>query len=163
MKMPRDKVKDKDKGKDDIEREFVWKDGKEVSAALSPDGKTVAAAGKDVVCFFDVITGQERRYEHPTNVKPQFLFRTQSIKFSADGSRIALVGGEGKIRILAVADGRRIAEFATKSRRPDRPGLFAGWPDLAHDFIQPTCVRLGGRHRPDGSPAGSRDLPLFTR
>ena len=135
MKMPRDKGKDKDKGKDDIEREFVWKDGQEVNAALSPDGKTVAAAGKDVVCFFDVTTGRERRYQHPTNVKPELLFRTLSVKFSADGSRIALVG-HGKVRVLAVKDGRRIAEFATtKGAPPDRAGLFAGRPDVAHDFI----------------------------
>jgi WD domain, G-beta repeat len=116
LKAPRGKVKEKDKRKDDVEREFVWKDGKDVHAALSPDGKTVAAAGQDVVCFFDVITGRERRYTHPTNVKPGFLFRTESVKFSADGSRIALAGSEGKIRILAVKDGRRIAEFVTKSR-----------------------------------------------
>src|SRR5580693_5168204 len=86
------------------------------SMPRSPDGKPVAAAGKDIVCFFDAITGKERRYAHPTNVKPEFLFRTQSVKFPADGSRIALVGSEGKVRILAVKDGRRIAELATKSR-----------------------------------------------
>ncbi len=118
LKVSSDKAKEKGNRKDDIEREFVWKDGAEVSAALSPDGKTVAAAGKDVVCFFDVLTGRERRYPSPTNVKLEFLFRTQSVKFSADGSRIALVGSEGKIRVLSVKDGRRIAEFATKSHRP---------------------------------------------
>jgi WD40 repeat protein len=116
LKVSGDKGKDKDKGKDGVEREIVWKEGAEVTAALSPDGKTVVAAGKDVVCFIDVSTGRERRYAHPTNVKPELLFRTQSVKFSADGSRIALVGGGGKIRVLAVRDGRRIAELATKSR-----------------------------------------------
>lgn len=117
LKVRRDKSKDKDKGKHDVEREFVWKDGNEVSATLSADGKTVAAAGKDVVCFFDVITGQERRYSYPAEVNSGLLFRTQYVKFSVDGSRIALVGSDGKIRILAVKDGRRIAEFATKSHR----------------------------------------------
>jgi WD40 repeat protein len=106
-----------EKTKNEVEREFLWKEGAEVSAALSPDGKTVVAAGNDVVCFFDVITGGERRYGHPTDVKPEFLFRKQSVKFSADGSRIALAGGEGKVRIVAVKDGRQIAEFATKSKR----------------------------------------------
>ncbi len=105
------------KRKNDIEREFLWKEGSEVSAALSPDGKTVAAAGKGVVFFYDVVTGRERRYEHPTDVGPQFLIRLQSVKFSPDGSRVALAGGEGKVRVLAVKDGRRVAEFATKSRR----------------------------------------------
>ena len=116
MKVSRDKVQAEDKRLADVEREFVLKAGNEVIAALSPDGKTVVAAGKDHVCFFDVITGQERRYERPNNVKPEFLFRIQAIKFSADSSRIALVGSEGKVQILAVKDGRRIAEFATKSR-----------------------------------------------
>ncbi len=116
LRVNKDLVKENDKRKDDIEREIVWKDGDEVNAALSPDGKTVAAAGKDVVCFFDVITGEVRRYQHPTNVEPEKLFRIQSVKFSPDGSRIALVGSEGKIRVLAVKDGRRIAELATKSR-----------------------------------------------
>jgi WD40 repeat protein len=116
VKAPKEKIKDRDPRKDNVEREFIWKDGKDVHAALSPDGKTVAAAGSDVVCFFDVITGRERRHTYPTNVKAEFLFRTQSIKFSADGSRIVLAGGDGKVRILAVKDGRRLAEFATKSR-----------------------------------------------
>jgi WD40 repeat protein len=109
----KDKAKDKDNVMDEIEREFVWKDGKEVRAALSPDGKTVAAAGKDVIYFIDVKTGKERRHEHPTNVEPELLFRTMSVKFSADGSRIALIGAGGKIRVLAVKDGRQIAELAT--------------------------------------------------
>jgi WD40 repeat protein len=115
LKVSKGLIKENEKRKEDIEREIVWKDGNEVTAALSPDGKTVAVAGKDVVCFFDVMTGEERRYEHPTNVEPEKLFRTQSVKFSPDGSRIALVGSEGKIRILAVKDGRRIAELAIKS------------------------------------------------
>jgi WD40 repeat protein len=100
--------------KDEVVRDFVWKDGDGVSAALSPDGKTVAAAGKDVVCFFDVTTGAVKRYPHPTNVKPELLFRTQSTKFSADGTRIALVGNKNNVRILAVKDGRRLAELTLK-------------------------------------------------
>ncbi len=118
LKVPRIRVKDWAKRKENVEREFVWKEDNEVSATLSPDGKTVAAAGKNIVCFFDVIIGRERRHEHPTDVKPKFLFRSQSLKFSADGSRIVLVGNEGKIRILAVKDGRRIAEIDTKSGSP---------------------------------------------
>ena len=107
----------KDKRKDDIEREFVWKEGEQVSAALSPDGKTVAAAGQDVVCFFDVVNGKERRYRYPTDVKPELFIRIQSLKFSPDGARIVLVGSDSKVRILAVKDGRRMAEFSAKSRR----------------------------------------------
>ena len=110
------RTKDKEERKNDVEREFVWKDGDEVSAALSPDGTTVAAAGKDVVCFFDVATGGERRYLYPTDVKPGFIFRTESVKFSADGSRVAVVGGDGKVRVVAVKDGRRVAAIATKTR-----------------------------------------------
>lgn len=117
LKPRADGAGDKDERKDEVEREFIWKDGNSLSAALSPDGNTVAAAGQDVVCFFDVTTGQERRYRHPTATRPELLSRTQSVKFSADGSRIVLDGGEGKVRILAVKDGRRIAEFTTKSHR----------------------------------------------
>jgi hypothetical protein len=135
------KVKDKDK-RGEVEREIVWKEGDAVTAALAPDGKTVAAAGQGLVCFFDVTTGRERRYKHPTDVKPEFLFRTQSIKFSPDGARIALVGQEGRVRILAVQDGRRIAEFATGRRSPT--GL-AFSPDgqtlLTASFNAPVCVQ----------------------
>jgi WD40 repeat protein len=98
-----------------VEREFVWKGGNEVSAALSPDGTTVAVAGKGVICFYDVLTGQERRHDHPTSVKEDFLIRIQSVKFSLDGSRLALVGDGGKVRILSVPDGRRLAEIDTKA------------------------------------------------
>ena len=43
-------------------------------------------------------------------------FPSPSVKFAADGSRIALVGDEGMVRIVAVKSGRRIAEFPTRSR-----------------------------------------------
>jgi WD40 repeat protein len=108
-KVSGNRAKDWARRRDNIVREFVWKEGSEVSAALSPDGKTVVAAGKNLVCFLDVMTGRERRHEHSTNVKQG------SVKFAADGSRVALVV-EGKVRVLAVKDGRPIAEFATRSR-----------------------------------------------
>ncbi|HYV38592.1 MAG TPA: WD40 repeat domain-containing protein [Gemmataceae bacterium] len=115
VKLTKETAKKMDKLKDNVEREFIWNLGDEVHAALSPDGKTVVAAGNNVVCFYDVLTGKERRYEHPTNIGLELVFRMQSVKFSLDGSRIALVGSGGKIRILSVQDGRRIAEFAVKS------------------------------------------------
>ena len=102
--------------KNEVVREFAWKDGDRASAALSPDGRTVAAAGKNVVCFFDVATGAVRRYQHPTDVDPEAVFQTQSVKFSADGSRIALVGNRDTVRIVSVKDGQRLAQVALKSR-----------------------------------------------
>src|SRR5258708_32198802 len=94
-----------------MELEFVWMEGRDVTAVLSPDGKTVAATGNDVVCFFDVTSGRERRYEQSTKRYLGRLVHAPSIKFSADGSRIAFEWSEGKVRILDVKDGRRVADF----------------------------------------------------
>jgi WD40 repeat protein len=141
LKVRRDSAGDKDKRKDDVEREFVWTDGNTLSAALSPDGSTVAAAGQNVVCFFDVTTGRERRYQYPTAAQRDLPFGTQPVKYSADGSRVVLDGGWGKVRILAVRDGRRVAEFATK---PHHLSGLALSPDgqtlLTTSFNEPAYV-----------------------
>ncbi|MFL5242362.1 MAG: WD40 repeat domain-containing protein [Gemmataceae bacterium] len=92
-------------------REFVWENREEVSVALSPDGRTVAASSWDnVVCFFDVAAGKKRRYQFkPPWVTPTLPF--SCAKFSPDSSRLVIVGIDGMLRVLAVADGRVLAEI----------------------------------------------------
>jgi len=92
-------------------REFVWKNKEEVVVALSPDGRTVAASSwNNLVCFFDVVTRKERRYQfNPPRGTPTLPF--SCVKFSPDGSRLVIVGVDGMLRVLAVADGRVLAEI----------------------------------------------------
>lgn len=91
-----------------ILREFVWKEGKQVLASLSPDGRTVAAAGGDVVCFLDVASGKEQRYTYPPRGE---AFHPIFVKFAADGARIVVVGEPATLRVVAVGDGRLLAEI----------------------------------------------------
>lgn len=105
----------REKGKDVVERAFLWKENTDFHAALSPDGKTVAAVGEEVVCFLDVATGHERRHAHTIDGRPT-VFRTESVKFSPDGARLALVGSDGTMRVLSTNDGRRVGQVATRSR-----------------------------------------------
>ncbi len=85
-----------------------------MSAALSPDGKTVAAAGNGLVCFFDVGTGQEKCYRYPTSEKPRWWNQASNVKFSADGSRIALVGEDSKLHVFTVKGRAGIAELVAR-------------------------------------------------
>jgi WD40 repeat protein len=98
-------------------REYIWKEGGEVSAALSPDGRTVAAAGSKAVYFIEVASGKERRLEFGTQ-KRDLPFSTTSLKFSPDGSKVVLIGNGGTLRILSVKNGELLAEIAENAAQP---------------------------------------------
>jgi WD40 repeat protein len=93
---------------DKVLREFLWKEGETVRASLSPDGRTVAAASGDVVCFLDVASGKEQRYTFP---KVGSAFRPIYLKFSADGSRVVVVGDPSTLRVVSTSDGSLRAEI----------------------------------------------------
>jgi WD40 repeat protein len=95
-------------------REFFWKDDNgdnTISAALSPDGRTIAAANwSNLVCFFDIATGDERRYRfRPPWGIPTFPLCW--VKFSPDGLRLVIAGVDGLLRVLSLADGRVLVEI----------------------------------------------------
>lgn len=88
-------------------RQIAKKGKEELSAALAPDGKTVAVADKEGLSFMDVDTGKERRY--PIAAKKRDVFSGCDLKFSLDSSRLALVGSRGTARVGAWVSGSRLA------------------------------------------------------
>lgn len=92
---------------DEILRTFPWEVSNTVSAALSPDGRRVVAAGGEVICFLDVTSGKVRRHAFP---KPDQTFRPTLVKFAADGSRVVVVGDPATLRVVSV-EGRLLAEI----------------------------------------------------
>lgn len=100
---------------DRVLREIPGEGKNEFRAALAPDGNTVAVAGKEGISFVDVDTGRQRRYPFDATKRETF-FSGGGLKFTPDGSRLALVGGGGTVNILAVADGRLRQEIKTGER-----------------------------------------------
>jgi WD40 repeat protein len=88
---------------DKVVRTFIWTEGDKVSASLSPDGRTVAAAVGDTVRFLDVGTGKQRRFVLSKRGED---FRPIFVKFAPDGSRVVVIGDPATLRVVSVADGR---------------------------------------------------------
>jgi WD40 repeat protein len=130
-----------DRARDKVIRQITWEGGNEVQAGLSPDGRTVAAAGNNVVSFYDVDSGEERRYRYGTE-RPTLLFTTSRLKFSADGSRVVVISGRGVLRIVSARDGRLLAEI--EAQPEGRVTGAALSPDgktlLSCGFAQPLSV-----------------------
>lgn len=90
---------------------FPWTEGDKVSAAIAPDGSTVATASwKNQVCLYDVTTRKKRRYVFPEPWGSPTL-PYACVKFSPDGSRFVLVGVDGLLRMVSVKDGRVLSEI----------------------------------------------------
>lgn len=77
------------------------------SAAISPDGRTVAAsAGDGAVCLFDATTGKRIR---------ELLGREEvgfRLTFSPDGKRLTAAAADGAVQTWEVASGKRVGVTA---------------------------------------------------
>jgi WD40 repeat protein len=92
-------------------RRFRYKKGAPVAGALSPDGRTLAVAGNGLLRVLDVDSGKERSFKVPTKrygPAQDPYFRTDCVKFSPDGSRVAVLGDDKKLRVVSVVDGWQI-------------------------------------------------------
>ena len=93
--------------------------------ALAPDGKTLYAAGGNLIWRWNMETGE--RLQEP----PGHAGRILRLVFSPDGSRVASTGADGALRVWDAATGRAL--HARKVMDPDGPPIFS--PDgrlLAH-------------------------------
>jgi WD40 repeat protein/serine/threonine protein kinase len=93
-------------------RERLWQAPNPVeyanAAALSPDGKRFAVAGKESAAILSL--------DHP-EVLQRFALAAPAyaLAFSPDGARLALGGGGGVVRVFSVADGRERVHFSPTS------------------------------------------------
>lgn len=97
-------------------------EGKIFAVALSPDGKTVAAAGWTTspdksysVYLFD---RESRRYLRRIPGHSDIIY---NLRFSPDGAQVAAVQRKGGLRISQVSDGRLL--FADSITTSDRTGI----------------------------------------
>jgi WD40 repeat protein len=107
-------------------RELVWQKGGRINAALSPDGKTAVVIGEEAsgaqpaapgkpargMCMLDVDTGKERWQPLTMSGRNVSLpWVTTSLKFSPDGSRMALLTDKNVAVILSARDGSLVSEI----------------------------------------------------
>jgi len=86
------------------------------TVAVAPDAQRVAAAGRDGVLVWDVISGEEKlRLKHGSSL-------TSAVLFSPDGQWILTGGWDNKVRIWAAENGSLRA----------RIGWFGGYDRLAY-------------------------------
>ena len=119
--------------------------------ALSPDGKTLAVAGR-VVQLWQTATGQRIGTALPAADDGRY----QAVAFSPDGTTLATLGADGTARIWDVATRQQIGAPLTV----DRPGTSGGAVAFSPDGR--TLVTVGARgqirlwsvatHRPIGRP-----------
>jgi len=118
--------------------------------AISPDGKTVAAAGRDTVAFWDVASGKPIRQ---IVVDESDL---RKIAFSPDGRTLATAGAD---RIMSGTPGRdwrvRLWEVATGRELHSQPGH--------RSFIQSLAVFPNGKTVASACWSGGWDKPSTIR
>src|SRR5262245_9358850 len=74
------------------------------SVAFSPDGKSLASAGRDSVCVWEAATGKQL-----LEVKADY--GPTAVAFSPDGKAIAVGLWDGGVRVLAAATGQQRVEL----------------------------------------------------
>lgn len=77
------------------------------NVAYSPDGKRLAIISGKTATVFDVQSGVERF------TLPAFTSEAIEVRFSSDGTHLALASNDGWVRICDSATGKQIIEFTT--------------------------------------------------
>lgn len=107
--------------------------GAGLAAGFSPDGRLVAVLDRDQVRLVEVSTNRVRRTMAVPDVPldgKDVRFTAGRVRFSRDGSRLAVFGSCYRVWVWAVADGELLFED-----RGDRTNLYSDvWPgDLSPD------------------------------
>jgi RNA polymerase sigma factor (sigma-70 family) len=82
------------------------------SAALSPDGTTLATASEHAITLWDLATGRPRHRLYGADIAPCFSPNQTFVCFSPDGKRLASLGGWDADRFPVIGRGSRKTEPA---------------------------------------------------
>src|SRR6185369_8180451 len=107
------------------------------SAAVSPDGKVIAAGGGGRVVLWDAATGKQlRRLDlPPTGVTP--------LAFSPNGRTLATGSGDNLVRLWDAASGKLLRQLVGHEGPPD-PRYYT-LPGLYHIAFSPDGKTLASR------------------
>jgi hypothetical protein len=108
----------------------AWHPGIVVTLAYSPDGRTLAAAGKDrLIHLWETATGKKRA------TLAGHTGAVYAVSFAADGKILASAGQEGVVRLWDLTSRRWLKPAATGSSAKDKlPSrlLEHAWQELRH-------------------------------
>jgi RNA polymerase sigma factor (sigma-70 family) len=109
---------------------FPGHEGRVLSVASSPDGKTLATccAGSDAIRLWQASTGREIRRWH-AHAAADGTGEPTSLAYAPDGKTLASTGADRRVRLWDASSGKEIGGFETRRDAPSGPLRLQFTPD----------------------------------